>query len=210
MDSGLIGIFGGSFNPIHRGHLAVAKSVKEQIGLDELRLLPARVSPFKHKAEISDEARIRLIEAAINKESGIVLDSRELNRAPPSYSWDTLHDLHEEMPHLKLVFLLGVDAWLGFEGWHRWQGILNLSHLAIMSRPGFEVGEISPWWQDRTTTSVDTLRNKPYGHVIFLEVPQYPISSSQIRGLISQGKDASTFLAPQVAKLIKTEQLYQS
>lgn len=201
-----IGLFGGSFNPVHSGHLVVAKSVFQQLSLDALWFIPAAQSPFKHKPEVDDQHRIAMLELAIQTQVEFKLDTRELTKPGPSYTIDTLNSIAKQHPDDNLYFLLGVDAWMGFERWREWPDILDLCRLIVMSRPGYPLPELSDRWQSKRVTNAQALSN---GTFISLEVPASKASSSEIRRRIAKGDSTADFLSPSVKGYIDQHTLYQ-
>jgi nicotinate-nucleotide adenylyltransferase len=139
----MIGIYGGTFDPVHFGHLRTALEVREALGLDEVRFTPCRQPPHR-VAVASPEAREKMLELALAKEAGFVLDRRELDRPGPSYMIDTLAALRAEWgADASLCLILGRDAFLGLPSWRRWNELTGLAHLVVMTRPG-----AGPRWQE--------------------------------------------------------------
>lgn len=132
----MIGILGGTFDPVHYGHLRTALDVQEALGLNEIRLIPLRDPPHRSAPLAPASQRLALLRAAIKDNPGFAVDSRELERSGKSYSVDTLHSLKQEQPERVLCLLLGSDAFDGFPEWHEPERILQLAHLVVMQRPG--------------------------------------------------------------------------
>lgn len=196
----LIGIFGGTFDPIHHGHLRMAQEVLDATPMDELRLIPCHVPPHRGEPGASANARVKLMEAALAQgDPRLRIDIRELERSGPSYMVDTLTSLRESLGHeVSLALILGVDAVQGLPQWSRWTQITGLAHLIILGRPGY-----SPAWpkvledhlRDRWCHQPAELLMKPQGFSLQLPVTQLDISASQIRSLIKQGRSAA-YLTP--------------
>src|SRR5690348_17366574 len=182
-----IGIFGGSFDPVHFGHLRPALEILEALSLDHMRFIPSGQPPHRD-APVADAAqRLAMLKAAVAAEPRFQVDERELRRDAPSYTYDTLVELKAEHPHDRLVLVLGLDAFLGFTGWHRWREILELTHLVIAHRPGSSLegqvdrGEIARLVQEREVDDAQALLAPAAGRLMFQPVTQLEISSSQVR-----------------------------
>ncbi len=204
-----IGLFGGSFDPVHRGHLLAAQSVQQQLSLDSLVWLPAAQSPFKAAPASPDRHRIAMLRLAIEAYPQFKLDTRELLRSGPSYSIDTLSEIVAEQPQNHYYLLMGVDAWVGFEQWYRWQSIVDLCNLVVVTRPAYERPLLSSGWQKKCISRVEDIRSRKTGGVIFLSVPESPAASSDIRQRLQHGKPVDGLLSPQVQSYIAEHGLYQ-
>jgi len=208
-----IGIFGGTFDPVHFGHLRPASELAEACDLAEIRFLPCRIPVLKDMPHASDELRLEMLTAAIADTPGFSVDSRELGRSGPSYSYDTLLELRRENPDASLCFMIGLDAWQGFTQWHRWQDILSLAHVVVAQRPG-SFGDPDPALLklvDRHgITNPQDMHSRPAGNIYFHGVTQLDISSSMIRAKLSQGQDVTGLVPPVVAGIIKRSGCYQT
>jgi len=208
-----IGLFGGTFDPVHYGHLQPAKELADAIDVGELRLLPCRVPVLKGLPRASDELRLEMLAAAVGDYPGFVVDPRELNRSGPSYTVDTLAGLREEYPEAPLCFMVGSDAWQGLTQWHRWQDILGLAHLVVAQRPGV-ADTHNPVLHDlaeqHAVADPSELHLKSEGSIYFHEVTQLDISSSMIRAKLSQGEDVGSLMPPVVAGIIERSGCYQT
>jgi nicotinate-nucleotide adenylyltransferase len=130
-----LAIFGGTFDPIHIGHLSVAWEAAELLDA-EVRLMPASVPPHRSSPTASAEQRVEMLRAALRGQSRLMLDTRELDRSGPSYTIDTLHELRREFGDRPLVLLLGADAFAGLRSWHRWRELFDVTHIGMLNRPG--------------------------------------------------------------------------
>jgi nicotinate-nucleotide adenylyltransferase len=208
-----MGILGGTFDPIHYGHLRSALEMLEAIGLSEVRFLPAGSPPHRAGTHASAEMRVTLVRAAIEDEPRFLLDDRELRREGPSYSVDTLLDLRAEFAHRSLCLIVGMDAFLGLPQWHQWREILQLAHLVVAHRPGWQApqtGALGELLADRGTDQAADLHESRAGCVYVRAVTQLEISSSAIRELMQEGRDPR-YLAPDpVCRLLAESGCYRA
>ena len=204
-----IGLFGGTFNPVHTGHLLAADAVREQLGLDVIRFLPAAYSPFKVRPELSDRHRVAMLEHAVADYPEFKIDTRELHMQGPSYTINTLKSINRDSPRNRLYLLIGMDAWKGFEHWHKWQEIIEICHLAITTRPGYSPENLSNFWQAKQVTDADEIKSSRAGKLIFVSVPRSEAASSEIRKYIKKSQSTKSFLPDSVAQYIEEHQLYR-
>jgi nicotinate-nucleotide adenylyltransferase len=130
----MIGIYGGTFDPVHYGHLRTAVEVKGIFALDTLRLIPCYQSPLKKGSQASPEQRLQMLQLAIMGEKGLLCDSRELDRAGRSYMVETLASLHNDFPNETLILFMGSDAFADIERWYQWQRLFDYAHIVVMTR----------------------------------------------------------------------------
>lgn len=207
-----VGFMGGTFDPIHHGHLRCALEIKELLALDEMRLIPCG-DPYHRSAESLPAAvRVRLLEAALAGSRLLKLDRREIERIGPSYSHDTLLSLRGELgEQAALCMVVGSDAYQELDRWHRWEALLDLGHLLVIERPGWQPQERPALKALRArceTDRIDWLRNRPAGAMLFLSLPQLDISSTRIRALIAAGRSPDYLLPEVVWQMIRQQQLY--
>ena len=131
----MIGILGGTFDPVHFGHLRPALEARQALGLDEIRLIPCNVPPHRPQPFASARQRLTMLQGAIAGHAGFVIDERELHRDGPSYTLDTLLSLHADIKGVDLCLLLGMDAFRGLTSWHRWHELIDHCHIVVMTRP---------------------------------------------------------------------------
>jgi len=204
-DHGPLGIFGGTFDPVHNGHLRTAFELREALRLTEVRFLPTGNPPHRDQAQASAEQRLALVRAAVAGEPCFTVDDRETRRSGPSYSVDTLAELRAEFPQRPLCLLLGMDAFLGLPNWHRWREIPELAHVVVAHRPGWKAptqGPLGEVMADRGTGSVRELHAAPAGKVFVLAVTQLEISSTELRQLIARGRNPRYLVPDSVCKLL--------
>ncbi len=186
-----LAIFGGTFDPIHIGHLSVAWEAAELLDA-EVRLMPASVPPHRSSPTASAEQRVEMLRAALRGQSRLMLDTRELDRSGPSYTIDTLHELRREFGDRPLVLLLGADAFAGLRSWHRWRELFDVTHIGMLNRPGVDACipvELERAVASRRTDDPAVIRARPAGRVIELAVTPLEVSATRIRDLLAEGRD---------------------
>ena len=206
-----IGIFGGSFDPVHFGHLRPALEGLEGLSLDHMRFIPSGQPPHRGAPQAPAAARLAMLKAALADEPRFQVDERELRRATPSYTFDTLEELKAEHPRDRLVLMLGLDAFLGFTAWRRWQEILDLAHLVVAHRPRAALeahGEIAMLVQEREVDDAQALMAHAAGRIMLLPVTQLEISSSQVREAIARGADVRYLVPEAVRRVIQDSKCY--
>jgi nicotinate-nucleotide adenylyltransferase len=186
----MIGLFGGSFDPVHHGHLIVGQVAREQLGLELLRFVPAREQPFKQGRHGSSPVdRAAMLSLALENTPGFAVESAELNRPGPSYTVDTLHEMRQREPEAELILLLGADAAAELPTWRQAHRIPELARVVVFARPGTAVPD-SPWISGR------------------IEVPAVDISATDIRNRVRQGRSVRFWVPDAVAEYISTHRLY--
>jgi len=207
----MIGIYGGTFNPVHYGHLRTALEVKELFELEQLRLIPCRLPPHRDEPEVPAEIRLQMLEAAIADTPGFSVDRRELDRAGPSYMVETLQSLREELGReVSLLLFIGADAFAGLAGWYQWQHLFDYAHVVVMTRPGFSGQALPEFLQQRCARTGEQLRRQAAGYLYFQEVTALAISATEIRQLLAVGHNPQFLLPDSVIALIRRYQLYQA
>ncbi len=159
-------IFGGTFDPIHVGHLRTAFELWQALHLTEVRFLPTGNPPHRSETRANAELRLAMVRAAVEGQAGFVVDDREVRRTGLSYSVDTLTELRQENPDRSLCVLMGMDAFLGLPNWHRWREVLDLAHIVVVHRPGWRApaqGPLGEVMVDRGTGSVRDLHTRLAG-----------------------------------------------
>ncbi len=210
-----IGINGGTFDPIHFGHLRPALEVLEALQLDEMRFIPAYQPVHRGAPSVDASHRVRMVELAIAPEPRFVLDRREIDRGGPSYMVETLQSLRNDFPGAELVLMMGADAIAAFTHWHRWQAILKLANIVVTRRPGAEnrlPDALAPYRQNWHLEKVGDppLRfEAPAGKIGFLPVTQLDISATDIRARLAAGRSIRYLTPEAVVEYIDTHQLYR-
>lgn len=200
-----IGIFGGTFDPIHYGHLSTAFELVEALRLTELRFMPCGVPPHREAPVASAEHRLAMVTAATEAQHGFIVDDREIRREGPSYSVDTLSELRAEFPGRSLCLIVGMDVFLSLPKWYQWREILHLAHVVVAHRPGWRAPGLGPLGEllvDRGTARVGELHDSLAGSIYIHAVTQLEISSSGLRKLVAGGGDPRFLMPDAVRQLI--------
>ena len=209
----MIGILGGTFDPIHFGHLRPALDMQQALGFEELRLLPCRQPPHRDLPHATPEQRLTMLQLATLGEAGLCIDERELHRDGPSYMVDTLLSLRAELgDEYSLALLIGMDALHGLDRWHRWRELTELCHLVVATRPCWSVpqqGAVADLVRERQVEYAALLRELPAGKLMFCPVTSLDISASRIRALVANGKSARYLLPSTVLEYIQMTGLYR-
>lgn len=208
-----IGIFGGTFDPIHYGHLRTAFELIQALRLSEVLFMPAGNPPHRDVTVANPELRLQMVKAAIAQQPGFNVDDREIRRVGPSYSVDTLAELRAEMPERSICLIVGMDAFLGLPKWHQWQDILKLAHLIVAHRPGWRAPTMGPLGEllvDGGTGRVDDLHENKAGRIFIHAVTQLEISSTEVRKLIAMGRDPRYLMPDAVRDVIQQSGCYGS
>ncbi|HUL19059.1 MAG TPA: nicotinate-nucleotide adenylyltransferase [Steroidobacteraceae bacterium] len=206
-----IGIFGGTFDPIHCGHLRTAFELWQELRLAEVRLLPAGTPPHREQLYASAEMRLQMVRAAVADQPHFVVDDREVRRTGPSYSVDTLTELRAENPQRSLCLLLGMDAFLGLPQWHRWRDLLGLAHIVVAHRPGWRAPTAGPLGEvmvDHGTGSILELHRRLAGCIYVHAGTQLEISSTELRALLVAGRDPRYLVTEEVRQIIFRTRCY--
>ena len=206
-----IGLFGGTFDPIHYGHLRTAFELWQSLGLEEVRFMPTGSPPHRDQTYAAAEHRVAMVRAAVAGQPAFVVDDREVRRSGVSYSVDTLTELRAEHPDRSLCLLLGMDAFLGLPNWHRWRELLDLAHIVVARRPGWKAptqGPLGEVMVDRGTGGIRDLHEKPAGRIYVRAVTQLEISSTELRQLIVAGQDPRYLVPEEVRRLIRETGCY--
>jgi nicotinate-nucleotide adenylyltransferase len=208
----MICILGGTFDPVHFGHLRTALDVQQALGIPRLHLLPCRTPPHRPEPQLPAAQRLELLELAVQNEPALQIDTRELKREGPSWMVDTLQSLRKDIgADEPLCLALGMDALTGLDSWHRWRDIPVLCHLVVMQRPGNDwpaEGEVADWLQTARVDDVTALHDAPAGRVTAIAVRQLDISSTDIRTLLAAGRNARYLLPETVLERMTQENWY--
>ena len=197
-----IGLMGGTFRPIHYGHLIIAENAREQLHLDEVWFIPNHSSPFK-VSEHTDDAddRIKMVELAIQNHPYFKINTLEIERSGISYSYQTLEWLHEHYPEHEFFFIMGGDSLEKFETWYYPEIICQYATLAVAIRNDNDMDQLKKYAKNYQSFGAK---------IVFLETPNFSVSSSELRDRIAQGKTVRYQLPDAVIEYIRTHHLYQA
>lgn len=212
-----IGLFGGTFDPVHYGHLRLAEESINHLGLAGVRWIPAGQPPHRGTPQVTAQQRLEMVLRSTAKNARFSIDASEVEAAAPSYTIHTLERLRRELgDYQSLVLLVGADAFAGLSSWHRWRDIFALAHVAVSHRPGFPVAtsslphDLATEFLDRSLADAGALKTSPAGGIITFAMTQLAISATQIRKLLANGLSARYLLPDTVLDYIDLHQLYKS
>ncbi|MBN1240917.1 MAG: nicotinate-nucleotide adenylyltransferase [Gammaproteobacteria bacterium] len=207
----MIGVLGGTFDPIHYGHLRTGLELLQRLGLDEVRFIPCGTPPHRAEPGTPGPLRLRMVRAAVAGQRGFVADGRELERHGPCYTVDTLRSLREEFPSGTLCLLLGMDAFLYLPTWDRWEQLFELAHIVVAHRPGWEAPQTGPLGRliaARRTAAAADLKSSRAGRVHVEAVTQLEISATELRAGIRAGGDPRYLVPDAVRDIIFETECY--
>lgn len=211
--SPLVGVFGGTFDPVHYGHLRSALELVERLQLEQLRLMPSAQPPHRDAPQCSAMHRAAMIDLAVAGEHRLACDARELQRLGKSYTIDSLIELRSELgADTGLCMVLGCDAVLDVSRWHRWQELLDWAHIVVLARPGWELpqtGAVAQWLNAHRLDDARALRRQSAGSIVIEELRPLAISSTEVRALLTAGRSARYLIPQSVLDYIQTHQLYR-
>ena len=206
-----LGMFGGTFDPIHYGHLRTAFEMLQALRFAEVRFIPCGDPPHRGETFASSEQRSEMVRLAVEHQPGFVFDDREARRDGPSYTIDTLATLRADIGDQPLALIIGMDAFLGLPRWHRWTEILAAAHIVVAHRPGWRAPDIGPLGDlltDFGTHRVDDLHEHSHGRIHIHAVTQLEISSTEIRELVDAGRDPRFLMPDDVRDYISGSSCY--
>ncbi len=215
----MIGIVGGTFDPIHFGHLRMALELSTRLALDEVRFIPSARPPHRGEPDATGRQRLKMVELAIAGETRFILDDREYHRGEESYMVDTLESLRADMgPDVSLLLIMGRDAFQGLTAWHRWQSLLTLAHIVVVARPISESDlesdlcgrdpVLQKFYDRHHTTDQNNLHKRRCGFIFIAETTALGINASSIRKMIA-AQESPRFLLPEtVLSYIEEHKLY--
>ena len=207
-----IGILGGTFDPVHNGHIACADYVQRKCGLDTVRLMPCHLPPHRATPGVSAEQRAAMVQLAIAGYPKLALERLELDKQSPSYTVDSLQLLHQREPDSRFYFIIGMDSLCYFRQWKNWQRVLQLAHLLVCERPGYQAteGDAPFLLQHYGVADIAVLQQSAAGGILLLDNPLFAISATDIRRQLQQHSTAGSALDPAVLNYIQLQQLYQA
>ena len=204
-----IGILGGTFDPVHNGHITIATTCLKLLNLKEVRLLPCKIPVLKPAAHANNQQRLDMLALAIKDHPDCHIDERELNRSTPSYMVETLQSFRDEFPDTPLCLILGMDAFNELDKWHQWEKLITLAHFIVISRPSMDFpssGPVRALLEQHQVTDLAELNTKAAGNIFLCDMPLIDISSTTLRGDIRSG---ASNLDPDVFDYIQEHHLYR-
>lgn len=212
-----IGILGGTFDPIHHGHLRLAEEAREQCALSSVRIIPSGTPPHRYAPHASAEHRLAMVRLALQGNTALVLDEREIHRTDPCYTVDTLTSLRSELgTEQPLCLLMGGDAFLQLHTWHEWKKLFELTHIVVVQRAGRPLGNaignadaaLQAEYRARLAPSMRALRESPAGVILVVDMPALDISATSIRERCAAGRSIRYLVPNEVADYIQSHHLY--
>jgi nicotinate-nucleotide adenylyltransferase len=206
-----IGILGGTFDPIHLGHLRMALELYEAFHLTKVHVIPCYQPVHRQSPIASPEERLAMVRCAVANEPALYADAREINRRQASYTIDTLHEIRQDMPNTPICLLLGIDAFLGFPTWHRFHDILEQAHIIVAHRPHYQLpstGIIANLLKERLRENMIITHDVPAGGIWLQSITALEISASYIRNQIAMQRNPRYLLPDNVYQHIKENRLY--
>jgi len=216
MNSKPVGIFGGTFDPVHYGHLRLAEEMLELANLRQIRFIPTGTPPHRDAPQVSAQHRSAMVQLSIADQPAFMLDDREVKRTTPCYTVDTLRELRADLGAAQpLCLLMGGDAFLQLHTWHEWEQLFELAHIVVGYRPGFTIderihsatAELQQHYQQRLCTA-DDLSRQPSGGIAELAIPKLEISATDIRRRVAESRTIRYLLPNAVADYIHQHHLY--
>ena len=215
--SPLVGIFGGTFDPIHYGHLRIAEEIVETVGLQKMYFVPAGIPRLRHSPVASPQHRVEIVRLAIQKNPDFVLDEREIYRDGVSYSIDTVREFKQEFgEEVRLCFILGADAFIKLPEWNNWKELFNLCHFIVSSRPGYSLTlikellskELREECSQRWVSNTESLRKDTSGLIFIASTTMLDISATSIRAHIAAGRSVRHLVPSVTVNYISENKLY--
>lgn len=208
-----VGILGGTFDPVHNGHLHLATTFLEQLKLAEILFVPSNNPPHRPAPLASPEQRLEMLKLAVENHPHLKIDDCELERGGISYTIDTLKLIRNKIGEAPLCLIMGMENFKTLNHWHQWQSLLDYAHIVIVNRPerdeNINSEEIKNFMSTFITTAIEDLRDQAAGCILKLDIPMLDISSTQIRNNIHSNLDSESLLSDKVLDFIHTQHLYK-
>ncbi len=208
-----VGILGGTFDPVHNGHLHLATTFLEQLKLAEILFVPSNNPPHRPAPLASPEQRLEMLKLAVENHPHLKIDDCELERGGISYTIDTLKLIRNKIGEAPLCLIMGMENFRTLNHWHQWQSLLDYAHIVIVNRPerdeNINSEEIKNFMSTFITTAIEDLRDQAAGCILRLDIPMLDISSTQIRNNIHSNLDSESLLSDKVLDFIHTQHLYK-
>ena len=207
----MLGLLGGTFDPVHIAHLRVAIEVRERLQLDEVRLIPAPHPRLRDAPQVDAATRLRVLQAAIHDIQGLAIDDRELSTSGPTRTVSTLLSVREDEGDRPLCLIIGADAATRLDRWHQWERLLELAHLVIARRPGAELpcdGPVAELIEAHQDARPSRLSECPAGVIHICDIPGLDISATAIRERLAAGRSIEFLVPERAARILMEEHLY--
>lgn len=208
----LLGIFGGTFDPFHNGHLLVAERLLENFNFSEIKFTPCKIPVHKNNAHASAQQRVEMLKLALQGSSKLTIDERELKRTTPSYMIETLQSLGEDYPEEPLVLIIGTDSFTSLHHWYKWQHLTDYAHIIVVRRPGVELywpEKLAKHFKSKIAASANELYSSNENKLYFFETETQQVSSTELRKKLNAKEDVSKILPEIVATYIGANNLYK-
>lgn len=206
----LICLFGGTFDPVHYGHLKPLNELQQYLAADAVYVLPASIPPHRPAPQASSEQRQNMLQLALREYPGFILDSRELERSGPSWTVLTLQSFRQQYPDASLCLVMGSDAFNGLSSWYHWQQIPQLANIIVIERAGMETAKRPDWATEHLVRDVDSLRESKSSSILYVSLKGYDISATEIRQRMAQKLDVTGMLPDNVIDYIRQNGIYQA
>jgi len=216
-EGALVGIFGGTFDPIHYGHLRIAEEIVKIVGLQKMYFVPAGMPRLRHSPVASPQHRVEIVRLAIQKNPDFVLDGREIYRDGVSYSIDTVREFKQEFgEEIRLCLVLGADAFIKLPEWNNWKELFNLCHFIVSTRPGYTFTlikellskELREECSQRWVSNTETLKKETSGLIFIASTTMLDISATSIRAHIAVGRNVRHLVPSVTVNYISKNKLY--
>lgn len=206
-----IGILGGTFDPIHMGHLRLALELYQVLDLAIVHIIPTFQPLYRKQPVATPEQRLAMVRCAVKNEPALLPDDREIRRKGSTYTIDTLIEMRNEMPDSPLCLLVGIDAFLGFTSWHRWKEILDYAHIVVAHRPHYhlpQTGLIADLINQHLAQEASFIHENLAGSILLRPITALEISATDIRKQIAMGRNPRYLLPNDVYEYIKQHGTY--
>jgi len=208
-----VALFGGTFDPVHTGHLTIAKELKQVLNADELRLIPCAVPPHRPQPHATPTQRLAMLQLALRDNNDLTVDARELQREGPSYTVDTVNSLRQDFgEQCSLILCMGTDAFCKLDSWHQWQDLMALCHIVVAQRPDYSLAlnpDLQSFLEQHQINQTEKLNSQPCGAIFLAKLSEIPVSSTAVREALGAGNLDPDALPLSVSHYIKEKHLYR-